>query len=420
MRSDPFDFDNGRGQTLSGRLERPDGEASAFALFAHCFSCSKSSLAATRISRALAAKGIGTLRFDFTGLGESEGAFGQGLSSDIDDLVAAAEHMRVHGCAPQLLIGHSLGGAAVLAAAARIPSAKAVAVIGAPFDAAHVIKQLAPDIARIVGEGEAEVTLGGRPFILRKGLIEDLRSHDQGARIMNLRRPLLILHSPLDTTVGIENATEIFMAARHPKSFVSLDHADHLITKAEDAEYAAGLITAWASRYVGAVADAPMHRPDGAVLVEETGAGKFQMQVTASGERFISDEPVEVGGMGSGPTPYELLGAGLGACTAMTLRLYATQKSWPVERVKVAVRHSKRKDQLPADLFQREIELDGPLDDAQRARLLEIADKCPVHRTLEAGAAVQTTLAAAAKPLADHCAGEAHFEGMEEACAETG
>jgi putative redox protein len=420
MRSEPFDFDNGRGHTLSGRLERPDGEATAFALFAHCFTCSKSSLAASRISRALAAKGIGTLRFDFTGLGESEGRFGEGLSRDIDDLVAAAAHMQAHGCAPQLLIGHSLGGAAVLAAAARIPSAKAVTVIGAPFDAAHVIKQLAPDVARIVGEGQAEVTLGGRPFVLGKGLIEDLRSHDQGARIMNLARPLLILHSPIDATVGIENASEIFMAARHPKSFVSLDRADHLITGPEDAEYAAAVITAWASRYVGAVADAPMQRPDGAVLVEETGAGKFQMQVTASGQRFLSDEPAEVGGMGSGPTPYELLAAGLGACSAMTLRLYATQKSWPLERVKVAVRHSKRKDQSPADLFQREIQLDGPLDDAQRARLLEIADKCPVHRTLETGSAMESKLAETTQPLADHCAGDAHFEGMEEACKDAG
>lgn len=420
MRSEPFDFDNGRGQKLSGRLERPDGEAHAFALFAHCFSCSKSSLAATRISRQLAAKGVGTLRFDFTGLGESEGRFGQGLGSDIEDLVAAARHMASHGCAPQLLIGHSLGGAAVLAAASRIPSAKAVTVIGAPFDAAHVIKQLAPDVVRLTGEGEAEVTLGGRPFRVSKGLAEELRSHDQGARIMSLGRPLLILHSPVDAVVGIENASEIFLAARHPKSFVSLDHADHLITRAEDAEYAAAVITAWASRYVTAEADAPMRRTDGAVLIEETGAGKFQVQVTASGERFTSDEPVEVGGMGSGPTPYELLAAGLGACTAMTVRLYATHKSWPLQKVKVAVRHSKRAGQTPADLFQREVELDGPLDDAQRTRLLEIANKCPVHRTLEAGSTVETKLAEAAKALAEHCAGEAHFEGMKAVCEETG
>jgi putative redox protein len=420
MRSEPFDFDNGRGHRLSGRLERPDGEAHAFALFAHCFSCSKSSLAATRISRALAAKGVGTLRFDFTGLGESEGQFGEGLGCDIDDLVAAAEHMAGRGCAPALLIGHSLGGAAVLAAASRIPSAKAVTVIGAPFDAAHVIRQLAPDVARLTGEGEAEVLLGGRPFRVGKGLVEELRSHDQGARIMQLGRPLLILHSPIDAVVGIENASEIFLAARHPKSFVSLDHADHLITRAEDAEYAAEVITAWASRYVGAQADAPLRRTDGAVLVEETGAGRFQMQVTASGERFISDEPVEVGGLGSGPTPYELLAAGLGACTAMTARLYAAQKSWPLRKVSVAVRHSKRPGQTPADLFEREVEIDGPLDDAQRARLLEIANKCPVHRTLEAGSAVATKLAEAARLLAEHCDGEAHFQEMEEACKDTG
>jgi putative redox protein len=420
MRSEPFDFDNGRGERLSGRLERPDGEARAFALFAHCFNCSTSSLAATRISRALAAKGIATLRFDFTGLGEGEGRSGRGLGSDVEDLVAAAGRMAGCGCAPGLLIGHSLGGAAVLAAAARIPSAKAVAVIGAPFDAAHVIRRLAPDVARITGEAGAEAALGGRPFLVRKGLIEELRSHDQGARILQLGRPLLILHSPVDAVVGIENASEIFLAARHPKSFLSLDQADHLITRAEDAEYAAAVITAWCSRYVGAQAEAPMRRIDGAVLVEETGAGKFQMQVTASGERFLADEPVEVGGMGSGPTPYELLAAGLGACSAMTVRLYATQKAWPLEKVRVAVRHSRQKDQLPADLFQRELEVDGPLDDIQRARLLEIADKCPVHRTLEAGSAIRTRLAPAAEPLAGRCAGEAHFEGMQQACAETG
>jgi len=308
----------------------------------------------------------------------------------------------------------------VLAAAADIPSARAVATIGAPFDAAHAIGQLGEGIDKLVGEDRAEVMLGGRSFHVGRSLIEDLRKQDQGARIQALRRPLLILHSPLDDTVGVENATEIFLAARHPKSFISLDHADHLITRPEDAEYAATVITAWASRYVGMTADTPATRIDGAVLVEETGAGKFQVQVTATGERFVVDEPAEVGGAGTGPTPYELIAAGLGACTSMTLRLYATQKGWPVERVKLAVRHSKRADQTPKDLFQREIELIGPLDDAQRQRLLEIADKCPVHRTLEGGSAIESKLAEAATPMARTCDADAHFQEMEAACEAAG
>jgi putative redox protein len=392
MQTRAFDFTGAAGQKLSGRLDLPDHPPRGYALFAHCFTCTKSSLAAVRIARALAARGFGVLRFDFTGLGGSEGRFADGgFSGDVSDLLAAAAEMRRAGMAPDLLVGHSLGGAAVLAAATELPEIKAVATVAAPFDVQHVTHLLQGGLETILEKGEAEVLLGGRPFTIRRSFIDDLRSHDQGARIARLRHPLLVLHSPVDQTVGIENASSIFLAARHPKSFVSLDDADHLLTHESDATYAADVIATWAARYIRpapASEDAePLHDE---VLVEETRAGKLQVEVRAGPARFLADEPVAVGGLGSGPGPYELLSAALGACTSMTLRLYADQKQWPLTRIRVAVSHSKDKERKPADLFRRSIALEGPLDDAQRARLLEIAGRCPVHRTLESGSAIET------------------------------
>ena len=405
MSTRSFDFTGADGQPLAGVLDLPDGPVSSYALFAHCFTCTKRSLAAVRLGKALTALGFGVLRFDFTGLGESGGDFSDSsFSGSIADLLAAADAMRKVGRPPALLIGHSLGGAAVLAAAGRIREARAVATIGAPFDVDHVTRLFAGGLEELREKGEAEVRIGGRPFKLRQSFVDDLASHDQGERIRALRKPLLILHSPQDAIVGIDNATAIYQAALHPKSFISLDGADHLLTDREDAEFAATMIAAWSSRSLKSALPARSDAQSGVVTVAETGEGDFQVEVSAGGVHFLADEPPEVGGLGSGPTPYDLLAAGLGACTAMTLRMYARGKQLPLEQVTVTVGHSRRRGTEPADLFTRRLLLKGDLSDEQRQRLVEIADKCPVHRTLENGAAMDTGLgeampdAAADKP----------------------
>jgi uncharacterized OsmC-like protein/fermentation-respiration switch protein FrsA (DUF1100 family) len=405
MRTENFDFTGESGQRLDGQLDLPDGEVTAYALFAHCFTCSKGSLAAVRVSRALSAQGYGVLRFDFTGLGQSGGDFADSsFSGSIRDVVAAAQAMEAAGRPVRLLVGHSLGGAAVLAAAGDLPQVAGVAAIAAPFDVDHVTRLFGSSLEHIVSTGEAEVQLGGRPFRIRRSFVDDLARHDQGARIAALRRPLLVLHSPYDEVVGIDNATSIFGAARHPKSFISLDRADHLLTDRHDADYVADVVASWASRYTGRSEPLRSDAQPGAVVVEETGEGGFQVEVRAGAARFLADEPVEVGGLGSGPTPYDLLAAGLGACTAMTLRLYARAKGLDLDRVKVAVGHRRQSDRQPSDVFAREIHLHGALTGAQRQRLIEIAERCPVHRTLERGASIETGLgdatpdAAAEKP----------------------
>ncbi len=420
MQSRPFDFANGRGQTLSARLDLPGGTPRAYALFAHCFTCDKTSKAAVRISRALAEAGVGVMRFDFTGLGESEGEV-TGFSANVDDLVAAAKHMAEHAGAPELLIGHSLGGAAVLAAAGDIASAMAVATIGAPAEPAHVLHLVGDEGVRAIETGgKAAVNIGGRPLTLDRAFLDDARMTTLAERIHRLGRALLVLHSPIDAIVGIDNASAIFLGARHPKSFISLDKADHLLTKGPDADYAAGVIAAWASHYIGMGADRAAEAPDGAVQVEETGAGKFQVEVAVHGTRFLADEPVDVGGLGSGPSPYELVAAGLGACTCMTVRLYADRKGWPLARVRASVRHEKVAGRTPADVFHRKIAFDGTLDAEQRAKLCEIADKCPVHRTLESGARVVTNVLADAvepvDPATVAAVADEHFHDMEAAC----
>jgi putative redox protein len=400
MKTEQFDFAGAAGQLLAGRLDLPDGPVRAYALIAHCFTCTKNSVAATRIARALAAKGYGVLRFDFTGLGQSGGAFADStFSGSIGDIVAAASAMTAAGRGLKLLVGHSLGGAAVLAAALELPEVLAVATIGAPSDVQHVRKLFGDGLERLLAEGEGEVAIGGRPFRLRRAFLDDLAAQDQGSRIGRLHRALLVLHSPQDKIVGIENASGIFLAAKHPKSFVSLDGADHLLTSRQDADYVAEIIAAWASRYLHSPEPLRSEGQDGAVHIEETGEGGLQVEVRAGGARFLADEPVEAGGLGSGPTPYDLLSAALGACTAMTLRLYANHKAWPLGRVSVTVGHSRQTGQEPVDSFTREIGLAGGLDDEQRARLLEIADRCPVHRTLTKGARIATSEASRPRDL---------------------
>jgi putative redox protein len=403
MPSERFEFPNARGEKLAASLERPTGSPVAYALFAHCFTCGKDNLAAKRIAEGLTARGIAVLRFDFTGLGASEGDFANTtFSSNVQDLVAAAKHLRETYQAPAILIGHSLGGAAVLCAAELCPEAKAVATIAAPADPSHVTGLFKDHVPDIREKGEVEVALAGRPFRIRKEFLDDISMHKLKERLAHLGKALLVLHSPTDDIVGIENASEIFLAAKHPKSFVSLGNADHLLSKRRDAVYVADVIAAWSERYLDMVPEPDQEQIQG-VLVGETGNGKFEQSVVAGKHRYLADEPVSVGGNGSGPSPYEYLLAGLGACTSMTIRLYADLKKIPLKHVSVRLRHDKihaidcencetREGKI--DRIDREIRLAGELSDDQRKKLLEIADKCPVHRTLHGEIDIRTKEAA--------------------------
>ena len=402
MRSEHWQFTGHDGQTLAARLDLPDAPPLATALLAHCFTCGKDVVAASRIAAGLAARGIATLRFDFTGLGSSDGDFANtNFSTNLQDLLAAADAMRARSMAPALLIGHSLGGAAVLAAAASIPEARAVVTIGAPFDPTNVLHLFSAQLPEIAARGEAVVSLGGRPFTIKQQFVEDLRAHNPAASIGHLGKALLVMHAPTDAIVGIDNARQIFDAARHPKSFISLPDASHLLDNRADADYAAAVLVAWSSRYVGAAPAAAVAPADGTgVAVEETRNGKLQQRVTAGPHQLLADEPVTEGGLGTGPNPYDLLLAALGACTSMTLRLYADHKGWPLARIRVALSHHKIYARDCADCETREgrideisrgIALEGALDAEQRARLMEMADKCPVHRTLQSEVKVRTT-----------------------------
>lgn len=404
MRTERFDFPNAHGEKLAALLNLPDGEPLAYALFAHCFTCGKDNRAARRIAERLTDAGIAVLRFDFTGLGGSEGEFANThFSSNIGDLVAAADHMRKSRRAPAILIGHSLGGAAMLAASHEIPEARAVVTVNAPYDPAHVLHLFKDRLEALKAEGEIEVTLAGRKFRIKREFLDDIAEQTLQERLANLRKALLVFHAPGDQIVGIENASRIFLAARHPKSFVSLDDADHLLSKPGDAVYVANLIAAWAARYLEAPAAAPAPEQNAnLVTVRETRAGKFQQDITIGRHHLVADEPRDAGGLDTGPGPYDLLLAGLGACTSMTLRLYAEQKKLPLDRVTVHLSHEKiyaadcaecETKEGRIDRIERTITLEGALDAAQRQRLLEIADKCPVHRTLESEVNVRTRLA---------------------------
>lgn len=398
-------FQGHSGASLAARLDIPAGTVRAFALFAHCFTCSKDILAAKRISAELSRAGIAVLRFDFTGLGASEGEFAStNFSSNIADLQSAVSYLRDNYEAPSILIGHSLGGAAVLAVAGDVPEVKAVATIGAPADVAHVIHNFGSKLDEVEEHGEATVELGGRPFTIRKQFIEDARETVLAERISTMRKALLVLHSPVDQTVGIENAATIFGAAKHPKSFVSLDHADHLVSRAEDAAFAASIIASWASRYLRA--DTPQgEEAVEAVRVSETGEGKFQNTVHAGRHRLFADEPASVGGLDSGPSPYDYLSIALASCTSMTLRMYASFKKADLGRITVDVSHAKihatdcaectqgeRENGGKIDRFERTIAIEGVVPEALRDKIEEIADKCPVHRTLESNAKVITNV----------------------------
>jgi putative redox protein len=402
MPTEKVTFTGHAGHELAARLDLPEGPVLATALFAHCFTCSKDIPAARRVSARLAGAGIAVLRFDFTGLGHSGGEFeNTSFATNVDDMVLAAQALADRDMAPALLIGHSLGGAAVLGAARRIDSARAVVTIGAPFDPGHVTHNFGGALERIEQDGAAEVTLGGRPVRIGKDFVDSVRAERLEGEISALKRALLVLHAPRDQIVGIDNAAEIFKAAKHPKSFVTLDNADHLVSDPADAEYAAEVIAAWATRYLDLTPPAPPPgAPEGIVRVTEADANGFLQDINAGPKHHLhADEPEAYGGTDRGLSPYGLVSAGLGACTSMTIRMYARRKGWPLTGVSVDISHDKVHAQdagqrdAKADRFRRVIRLEGDLSDDQRQKLLEIADKCPVHRTLERSSEVETDLA---------------------------
>jgi putative redox protein len=396
-RSKKVEFRGSQGDMLAARFDMPDEEPHATALFAHCFSCSKDSLAASRVSRALSQQGFGVLRFDFTGLGGSEGDFANTtFSSNVGDILAAVEFLRTHHLAPSLMIGHSLGGTAVLSAAPQVPEARAVATIGAPAEPAHLEHRFAEMVDSIRKDGAAAVNFGGRDLTITKEFLEDLTDQHLLDGIASMHKALIVFHAPRDEIVGIDNAAAIYQAAKHPKSFVSLDDANHLLTRKPDATYVADVLAAWVERYLPAsdkaqeaASAAPL--PRGSVRVSESGDGPYGQTVETSAHHFVADEPADVGGHNSGPSPYDLLLAALGACTSMTLRMYAQRKSWPLKKVTVTLAHEKlhaddcvecESKEGRVDRIDRVIRIEGELDDEQRTRLLQIANRCPVHQTL--------------------------------------
>lgn len=387
-------FTNSNNQKLSARLEMPNFEKPhSYAIFAHCFTCNKNLTAVKNIARALNNVGIAVLRFDFTGLGESEGDFvDTNFSSNIEDLISASDFLAEHYKAPSILIGHSLGGAAVVYAAKQIDSIKAVATIGAPSSPAHVQHLFKSNLEEIERNGVATVSIGGREFNVKKEFLEDIETKKMEACIKSLRKPILIIHSPQDTVVGIENAKELYHYAHHPKSFISIDGADHLLSKKEDSTYVGEVIAGWVSRYLDIPAKTDIKtKHQVAVSIGNEG---YTSEVVSGKHFMIADEPTSLGGNDFGPAPYEFVSAGLGACTAITLRMYADRKEWDVEQIIVHVNHSKIEtaENTKTDQFVRDIQFVGNLDESQIKRLLMIANKCPVHKTLHQASLIETRL----------------------------
>jgi uncharacterized OsmC-like protein/alpha/beta superfamily hydrolase len=385
-------FLNRKNQELKGRLELPlNQNPHNFVIFAHCFTCNKNFSAVKNISRELTSNGFGVLRFDFTGLGESEGDFeNTNFSGNVDDLISAAKFLTENHKAPTLIIGHSLGGAAAIFAASKIESIKAVATIGAPSNPKHVQHLLHSNIDEIKANGKAVVDLGGRAFTIKKQFIDDLEQQPLAQVAQKLGKAILIIHSPQDTTVEIKNAEEIYVAAKHPKSFVSIDGADHLLLKKEDSLYVGNLIANWTKRYVD-IPKTENLRTKHQVVASLNSDDGFSTQMKVGNHYMMADEPTSFGGNDYGPSPYELVSAGLSACTAMTIQMYAKRKNWNLENVEVHTSYDKihaddcnecESTSAKIDTFYREIKLTGNLDGKQLERILKIADKCPVHKTL--------------------------------------
>ena len=399
MNFEKINFKNAQGYELSGRLELPaNRHPHNYAVFAHCFTCSKNFSATKNISRALTTAGYGVLRFDFTGLGDSDGDFADtNFSGNVEDLLAAIDFLKTNYKAPTLLIGHSLGGAAVIFASAKASSIKAVATIGAPSDTKHVRHLFGDQINAITENGEATVQLSGRPFKIKEQFLKDINEQHVTNTLKSLRKPILIAHSPQDDTVGITHAEKLYHAAVHPKSFISLDGADHLLMKKEDSEYIGEVIAKWASRYVDEPKEVALNSRNN-VAASLNQKDMFTTQMKAGNHYFTADEPESVGGNNFGPTPYDLLSSGLAACTVMTIQMYARRKEWNVENVQCHVNYDKQfpvngnLEAVEIDTFTREIKLTGDLDEKQLKRILQIADKCPVHKTLHSETQVVTKL----------------------------
>lgn len=401
MNSVKLTFKNNQEKSLSAKLEYPvDGQPTAYAIFAHCFTCSKNLAAVTNISRALTSKGIAVLRFDFTGLGDSEGDFADtNFSSNVEDLISAATYLEKEHVAPQIIIGHSLGGAAVLMAASKIDSIEAVVTIGAPADPPHVQHLFQGGIDEIEKHGEATVSIGGRPFKIKKQFIEDLRNNSLEFTVGKMRKALLVMHSPQDEIVEVDNARKIYEMAKHPKSFITLDGADHLLTRKEDSMYVGSMVGSWVTRYL-ALPKTEALETDKQVVVR-TGDDGYTTEIKASGHNLIADEPESFGGKNLGPNPYDLLLSSLGACTGMTLRMYADHKKWDLQEVKVHLQHNKvhakdcdecESNKSKIDKIEKVLEFKGDLSEEQIKRLTEIADKCPVHRTITSEILMNTTV----------------------------
>lgn len=391
------EFKGAGGEALAAALDLP-AKPRAYALFAHCFSCTKDIKAAREIARALRAEGFAVMRFDFTGLGASEGEFANtNFSSNVDDLVAAADFLRETYEAPSILIGHSLGGAAAIVAATRIPEVKGVATIAAPAEADHVAMQISEHRDEIEENGMATVKLAGRPFTIKKQFLDDLEKQDVLSCAATLKKPLLIMHAPLDQTVGVDNATKIFVAAKHPKSFVSLDSADHLLSDAGDARYAASVLAAWAGRYIGAAphaletSSAPQFT--GGALARTVEGEPLAVELSIDGHPMMIDASAADGGHDLGPNPTRTVEGALAACGVMTIKMYARRKKWDVKSVEIRIRRGPAGDSHAPKVLEKEVTLEGDLDQAQCARLLEIADKCPVHRMLTDGVTVNSRIA---------------------------